>query len=314
MDITVLLWLQELRILLGPVFEMIVSALSDVISGIAIVLPFIAYWCMNKKLGQIMLAVFSGSLFLNQLVKVTMAVNRPWILDSRIQPSAQAKKTATGYSFPSSHTQTAATAYGELAYEYRKKEPKKSILLVLLILLSGFLRMYLGVHTPQDVLVGMALALLMIPMCGFFFRTLDKYDKFEYLFLALFILIQAGCAYYALTKNYSMEYVNGELLVDPQEMLKDYMLSAGLCTGIVTGGILEHRLIRFSTDCSYSVKTARLLSGLAAVGAIYLLTKLSEPVLGTLINAALRGILIGFYTVFLHPLIFTKIEKSRQSS
>ena len=59
MDITVLLWLQELRILLGPVFEMIVSALSDVISGIAIVLPFIAYWCMNKKRGQIMLAVFS---------------------------------------------------------------------------------------------------------------------------------------------------------------------------------------------------------------------------------------------------------------
>jgi len=70
-----------------------------------------------------------------------------------------------GYSFPSGHSMMSVAFYGFLAYMYlHSKRSKKNRLLViisfiLLVLLIGISRIYLGVHFASDVLAGFALAL-----------------------------------------------------------------------------------------------------------------------------------------------------------
>lgn len=313
MDITVLLWLQTLREALGPALAYIALLLSDALAGVAIIIPFITYWCIDKRRGQMMLAILSGSLMLNQIIKLAAAVYRPWVRDPRIVPPDFAKRSATGYSFPSTHTQIAATAYGDLADDNLKTDRRKAVLWFSLILLAGFLRVFLGVHTPQDILVGMLSALLMIPVCSFIFEKLSKHDEQEIVFAALFVFCTAAAILFALNKSYPMDYVNGELLVDPAEMIRDFMLSAGLSVSLVCGGILEHKTVRFDVNCPLREKAVRSLSGFAGAGILYLLTKMTASVLSPLANALFRGLLLGFYAVLIHPYLFTKFARKKDS-
>lgn len=309
MDIEILLILQQLRLVLGEAGEWIALNLSDALAGIAIVIPFITFWCLHKKRGQLMLAVFAGSLLINQVLKLACAVYRPWIRDSRVQPGKMSLRSATGYSFPSSHTQVAATAYGDLCIETAKVNKKMSIFWFSLILLAGFLRLFLGVHTPQDVLVGMISAFVLIPICSQAFRWLARDRKYDLWFAVLYTGLSAAAVVWALNKSYPMDTVNGVLLVNPEEMIKDFMLSLGLSYGIVTGGILEHTFIGFSIECEKRQKFIRALIGLSGAGAIFLATRLSSDVLGALYNSLFRGTLIGFWAVFVTPLLFVKLEK-----
>jgi len=67
-----------------------------------------------------------------------------------------------GYAFPSGHSVTSIAFYGMLLFlvqtrmEDRKKANALSIVLLLLIVLIGPSRIYLGVHYPTDVLAGWA--------------------------------------------------------------------------------------------------------------------------------------------------------------
>ncbi len=68
----------------------------------------------------------------------------------------------TGYSFPSGHATLSAAFYGFLAYLAWRMIPTKALriaavtLLVLIILVIGFTRLYLGVHYVSDVIGGFA--------------------------------------------------------------------------------------------------------------------------------------------------------------
>ena len=52
MDMDILLWLQEIRLFLGPVIEEIVILISDIGGGaLSLILPCIFYWLSDKKTG-----------------------------------------------------------------------------------------------------------------------------------------------------------------------------------------------------------------------------------------------------------------------
>lgn len=311
MDIEILLILQELRFMLGSAGEWIAINLSDALAALAIVIPFVLFWCFNKRKGQLMLAVFAGSLMINQLLKLACAVYRPWIRDPRVKPGKQSLRTATGYSFPSSHTQLAATAYGDLAFEGKGTKVSQSIFFLSLMFLAGFLRLYLGVHTPQDVIVGMATAFIMIPVCEKVFTILAVDRKRDLWAAVLYTGFVIASIVYALNKSYPMDMADGHLLVDPLEMVQDFMLSCGLSYGIVMGGILEHRFVRFETDCTKKEKVLRAITGFMMIGVLYVATKFTAVIFTDLYNALFRGWLIGFAAVFVHPLLFKKFEERK---
>ena len=85
-----------------------------------VIVPALVYWCVDKRSGLYTLASYSLSVAVNAVVKLTACVYRPWIRDSRIVPAGDAITTATGYSFPSGHSSTAAPIYGSLAVSSKK--------------------------------------------------------------------------------------------------------------------------------------------------------------------------------------------------
>ena len=71
-----------------------------------------------------------------------------------------ARAQATGYSFPSGHTQNAVGTFGGIARFTRRKWVRAAAVIVaVLVPLS---RMYLGVHTPLDVGVAAVIAVVLV--------------------------------------------------------------------------------------------------------------------------------------------------------
>ena len=109
----------------------------------------------------------------NQILKIIIARPRP----------EGALISETGYSFPSGHSMVSSAFYGLLiyyCYEYIKSKKIKTIvisILLLLILLVGYTRIYLGVHYPSDVLAGFALSLVYLPLFTKIIKEDLKYLK-----------------------------------------------------------------------------------------------------------------------------------------
>lgn len=141
-------------------FMLAITYLGDEIAFLVVAL--ILFWCVDKRQGYYVLAVgFFGTLA-NQFLKITCRVPRPWVRDPNFTILEQAREAATGYSFPSGHSQSSVGTFGAIAYTTKNKVIKwLCIAVTVLVPLS---RMYIGVHYPSDVLVaaGMALGLIVL--------------------------------------------------------------------------------------------------------------------------------------------------------
>ena len=125
-----------------------------------LVIAMIVFWCVDKRTGYYVLSVgFLGTL-INRFMKLWFRIPRPWVLDPEFTILEQAREAATGYSFPSGHTQSAVGTFGALAVTTKNKWIK-GISLIFAVLVP-FSRMYVGVHTPADVLVAAATAVVLL--------------------------------------------------------------------------------------------------------------------------------------------------------
>lgn len=113
------------------------------------VIGLIVFWCVDKKKGHYLLFVALCGTVFNQALKIKFGIPRPWVLDPEFQIVEAARAEATGFSFPSGHTQNAVGIFGGIA-RFAKKIWCKALFLVIALLVA-FSRMYLGVHTPLDV-------------------------------------------------------------------------------------------------------------------------------------------------------------------
>lgn len=125
-----------------------------------LVAALIVFWCVDKNRGYYILGVGFGGTILTQFLKLLCKVPRPWMLDPAFQPVEGSVEAATGYSFPSGHSQSAVGTFGSLALTGKNKALRWVFSAI--AVLVPFSRMYLGVHTPADVLVGSACALALM--------------------------------------------------------------------------------------------------------------------------------------------------------
>ena len=109
-----------------------------------IIITFICtlYWCVDKRFAYFLgFSYFTAGLAV-QTLKITFRIPRPWVLDPDFHAVESAISGATGYSFPSGHTQGATCLFFPLALKARQKWVK--FLCVMAFLSIGFSRMYLG--------------------------------------------------------------------------------------------------------------------------------------------------------------------------
>ena len=311
MDISILLALQKFREGAGGFltdFLVKMTFLGELNS--VLVMMALIYWSVSKELGTWMMMGWSGNRLVNGALKVTVCAYRPWIRDARIIPYGDSINTATGYSFPSGHTMNGATVFGGGAL--RKDFPGilRAVLGAVLALIA-FSRIFLGVHTPQDVLVGACAGLLVMWLSIRLMQWVASHPEKDVIVACAGIGLGIAVALYASFKPYPADYdAAGKLIVDGAKMANDTFKGVGYCAAFLIGWVLERRYVGFSTDVPMVRKLARAVIGLFGYYAVSL-------ILGSLVKSWIPGpvgttlscFLQMFYVVFLFPVCAERFER-----
>lgn len=316
MDISYLLFLQSFREMAGDFFTGFFRKMTfwGELSTVLLVIAAV-YWCLSKKYGTYLLLGFHANRLVNGLLKITACVYRPWIRDARIMPDENALATATGYSFPSGHTTNAGVIFGGAVVDKRFRKGFRILMLICAVLV-GFSRNYLGVHTPQDVIVGLGASIVMMAAMLKLADAIEKKPSLDIPVVILFLLAAVLIAVYAFMKSYPEDYNEaGALIVDGMKMANDTLKAVGYTTGFSIGWILERRYVKFTTDAGLKIFLARLAGGFLGFYIVNLILSacvsalLPKPA-ATTVNCAL----LMFYIVFLWPLIFSAMEEKAKIS
>ena len=107
-----------------------------------------------------MIVVLVVTTILTQLIKIIVMRPRPYTELSNLI----LLDLGTDYSFPSGHTSTSTAMAYVLSCEYKRW------ILMLIPVIVGFSRLYIGVHYPSDVLGGFLLGLVIAYMVEYFFN------------------------------------------------------------------------------------------------------------------------------------------------
>ena len=208
-DLQYLLFLQNLRLATGGIFDEFFNGMSKVAVDVLPFLPFLIFLCVSKKWGYRILTSYLGADLLNGVVKLTVCAYRPWIRSDLIEPAGDSKVAATGYSFPSGHTVSASSLYGSVVENQWSKRRWLAVICIICILLTGFSRNFLGVHTPQDVLVGLTEGIVMILIVRKASQAIGDNEKTYDILTLVGILVVVAVLIYVQVKPYPMDYVDG---------------------------------------------------------------------------------------------------------
>jgi undecaprenyl-diphosphatase len=311
MDINILLGLQEFRNGAGAFladFLLKMTYFGEL--NTVLVIMAVIYWSVNKDIGTYMLMGWSGNRILNGALKVTVCAYRPWIRDARIIPYGDSINTATGYSFPSGHTMNASTVFGGGAV--RKDLPGMlRIVLGAMVALVAFSRIYLGVHTPQDILVGAVCGTLVMCLTLKLMQWVKAHPEKDVLILCVGIALAICVAVYAGVKPYpELLDAEGKLVVDGHKMANDTFKGVGWCSAFLVGWILERRFVSFSTDIPMVKRISRLAVGLLFY---YIISLIFVPLVKGWIPGAAGTItscfIQMFYVSFVFPWCIRLLEK-----
>ena len=311
MDIEILLILQDFRNGIGRYLASFLAKMTFLgeLNSVLVIMAVI-YWSVSKELGSYLLMGWSGNRLVNGFLKVTFCSYRPWIRDERIIPYGDSKTTATGYSFPSGHTMNAATVYGGGALRKDMPAPLRYTL-GFLILMIAFSRIYLGVHTPQDVLVGAGAGMLVMWGTLKLTEWLRSNPKKDWIVVCVGVALAVAVSAYAGIKPYPEDFdAEGKLIVDGAKMALDTFKGAGWCLAFLVGWILERRYVGFTTDVPFEAKLMRGTIGLLSYYMVSLIlvplikAAIPEP-FGTLISCFIQM----FYVSFIFPWMVVHIEK-----
>ena len=182
-----------------PFFDTVMGLVTNLGGEAAfIAAAIIVFWCISKSCGYYMMTVGFAGTIINQFLKLWFRIPRPWVKDPSFTIVESARAEATGYSFPSGHTQNAFAVFGAPA-RYSKSSVLR-IVFVLLIALTAFSRMYVGVHTPLDVGVSLIVGTVLVFVIYPFFRDMDRKPKKVYIIFSIFIA--AAAAFVAFVELY----------------------------------------------------------------------------------------------------------------
>lgn len=262
-----------------------------------LVLALVMFWCVDKRRGYFVMAVGFMGTMVNQVLKLVCAVPRPWVLDPEFTILEQAREAASGYSFPSGHTSTAVGTFGAIAATEKRRW--LGIVCIALAALVGLSRMYVGVHTPYDVLVGAACAALLV-IC---FKPIVMGNREKAMYILMAVLVACGVGY--------LLYV--ELYPFPADFDAHNLTSAtnnaftmiGCLSGMLVVYFGEKKWVNFSTEGAWWIQIIKVSLGLGLVLAMKVGLKAPlNMLLGELAGRAVRYFLMVVAAGLIWPMTF----------
>lgn len=254
---------------------------------IAIVL--LVFWNINKQKGFALYMNVLTSVLIMGILKAVVRAPRPFVVLDDI--AGKRMGTATGYSFPSGHTTTAASFYTSLALLLKKRIC--SIIAAIMIVLVGVSRLYLGVHWPNDVfaglLIGVSISFLLYRWSLQLFEDRVRLVRFSIRYGLI-----ATLASLILSVLLNME------LVDPVAF-NDLMKTLALAGAGLLGFGFEEQIVRYRVEASLTKKILRYLLGMGVVIAIIASKALFPPSIYA-ISSFIRYSLVGVWATVLFPI------------
>ncbi len=252
------------------------------------------YWGLNKEFGKYVgLNVLMANVW-NPMIKNLVLRLRPYFVPGYnvkllrlIDENADAMDVAAqGYSFPSGHSCNAVTVYGSLA-AHEKKRKIFWVLAVLLPLLVGFSRVFVGAHYPTDVLGGWVLGIIIVTLIPWLKRKI----KNRWIFYGI-LLLSSVPGFFFCTSN-------------------DYFSSFGMLLGFILAEPFEERFVKFENTKNIFRCILRTIGG----GLIYfgLNAALKMPFPKELLEAGnfvsqlirmLRYAAVIFVVIGVYPMLF----------
>ena len=310
MDISYLLFLQDIRNATGGAangFFLLATSCGEALIQTLVIAAL--FWCINKKWGQVLLFANVASAAALFVAKITACVYRPFIRDTRLIPVEK----ASGYCFPSGHSARAGAFWGGLAVLFRQQSrdlttaDKQSshrlcILFFIMMLLVMFSRNYLGVHTPQDVILGGLLGVVVFILSQKVLAWAEGNVKRENIFAAGIVVASVLIVAYASLKSYPMDMINGKLIVAKSKLVADSYGQAGDLVGFAVGWLIEKRFICFDISGSWQKRLFRFVLG--AIGLVIFMKVVKgciAPILGSAGANFVSGFLTLIYILVIYP-------------
>ena len=252
--------LEGIRTPIVSEFMSLITYCGDEIFFMALAIT--VFWCIDKCGGYYILLVgFLGTVG-NQFLKLWFRIPRPWVLDPGFTIVESARAAATGYSFPSGHTQNIVGTMTCISLMTKRKGVR--ITAIALMLLVPFSRMYLGCHTPLDVAVSFLLALAL----AFALRpVMLKGEQNPRLLWGLLLLsVLVVMLYWAFVTFYSFPV---DVDVDNLNSgTKNAYTLLGCLIGLMIAKALDDRYIHFQVKASWWAQVLKVVLGLVFVVAI----------------------------------------------
>ncbi len=287
-----------------------------------VVIPAI-YWCWNTSLGiriGLLLMISAG---LNSVVKLLCHQPRPYWYDLRVKGLAE----ESSFGVPSGHAQNSVVVWGGIASWIHK--PWAWVGAILIILMIGLSRLYLGVHFPTDVLAGWLLGMLILIIYLWLERPVKEWMLQQstgvqilvaflgsVLLILLVMLARTTTAGFSLPEAWSENARQAFPEADPINPLSinGVFSNAGVLFGLALGVILLRKSGGLDTGGAWWQRLARFLLGLVGVIAIYLGLSMLFPGGDDLLANLLRYLrygLVGLWVAWLAPLLFFKLKLAR---
>lgn len=283
-ELQFLKWLESIR---TGFFTTLFEGITILGEETLVILFVVALWfAVDSRLAQKVFFVTICSTGLNGIVKNLAKVPRPF--DKGVLPVR--KETATGFSFPSGHTQSFSTWSTLFAIQYKKKW--LTALVAVFIPLVAFSRLYLGVHYPTDVIVGAALGVGMAFLGDYLFERVKDVKK---LYLAVLLIFAPFIVYF---------------LIVAHERFAGFFKAFGMLGGLTLIAFLQEKSKPLSYDVPWWKKLLRIVIGVALAFALKEGLKIFETggVHVDLVLDTLRYFVVVFAVGYLCPLLFQKIK------
>ena len=300
--------LESMRTGIGDFFFATVTHMGEEVFFLGIAILF--YWCISKRQGYYILVTGVVGSVINQWLKIVCRIPRPWIIDPDFKPVGDAVAEATGYSFPSGHTQNIAGTFGCIG-RYNKQRWLK-ILSVVIILLVAFSRMYLGVHTPLDVTVSLGVAAALVFAFHFVFRTEESTNKYMLPVMIGSVIFSIAFIIYVFLLPES-SFAEGADLQNLLSAKKNAATLTGCLVGLGLVYPLDRFVIKFETKGRWYAQLIKFAVGIGIVLAIK--SGLKSPLEALLGNEyvarAVRYFLIVAFAGGVWPITFKYFAKLR---
>lgn len=288
-DYNIISWLENnLR---NNVFDNLFKIITEIGDKfVFILIVVILFWVVNKRFAYKFLFAFIGSAFINQVAKMIIKRPRPFYEEG----ITSVGKESSGYSFPSGHSQSTGIIYYSFNDEFGKKNKIIKIVLIAILILVPFSRMYLAQHYLTDVLVGTIIGIISAIIM---YKIFDFFKEKEHIYPLFAIPIVLIVLTLLINKDYNKYH-------------EIFIAGAGYI-GFTIGYAIEKIYIKHDVNTTFQNKIFKVIIGLLILGIAFFGLKELFLIISveSMLLDFIRYLTVALIATIFIPYLFTKIFK-----